>query len=424
VKTERIFNSFAFEHAVRALSAQLSANAAADKVLSDYFRNTRMGSTERGQVAGTVYAVLRHRLSLGFCAGSEYPRDLALAALLRVQGLSVRQVEPLLKGEEDTELAKKIKSAKLEAAPANVRHDLPEWLWNLLAERHGEARASELARALNVPAPLDLRVNTFKSDRDAVLAAFSADGIAASATPRSPTGVRLSDKPALNKHALFLSGAVEVQDEGSQLLCHLVHAKRGEMVADFCAGAGGKTLSLGAMMRSTGRLYAFDVSEGRLLKLKHRYKKSGLSNVHPVRIENENDIKVKRLAGKMDRVLVDAPCSGLGTLRRNPELKWRQTEKDVAELKVKQANILMSASRLVKPGGRLVYATCSLLEEENAQVVEAFLAANPGFALTSAAEVLASQSIALELPTPYLMLDPAQHGTDGFFAAVLTRQAA
>jgi 16S rRNA (cytosine967-C5)-methyltransferase len=195
------------------------------------------------------------------------------------------------------------------------------------------------------------------------------------------------------------------------------------MVVDFCAGAGGKTLLLGALMRSTGRLYAFDVSEKRLIRLKPRLARSGLSNVHPAAIAHENDQRIKRLAGKCDRVLVDAPCSGLGTLRRNPDLKWRQTPTSVAELMVKQASILAAAAKLLKPGGRLVYATCSFLPEENSGIVDAFLAANPQFVRRNAGEVLASQGIALDLPGPDLQLAPHMFGTDGFYAAVLERTA-
>ena len=193
------------------------------------------------------------------------------------------------------------------------------------------------------------------------------------------------------------------------------------MVADFCAGAGGKTLLLGALMRSTGRLYAFDVAEKRLANLKPRLARSGLSNVHPVRIESENDQKVKRLAGKLDRVLVDAPCSGLGTLRRNPDLKWRQSPESVEELVAKQTAILASASRLVKPGGRLVYATCSLLTEENDAVVEAFLAAHPDFRALPAGEQLQRQDIELPLTGDALRLLPHLHGSDGFFAMAMER---
>ena len=202
------------------------------------------------------------------------------------------------------------------------------------------------------------------------------------------------------------------------------------MVVDFCAGAGGKTLSLGAMMRSSGRLYAFDVSEKRLANLKPRLAKSGLSNVHPVWIDNENDIKVKRLAGKIDRVLVDAPCSGLGTLRRNPDLKWRQSPQSIAELMQKQLSILTSAARLLKPGGRLVYATCSLIYQENQGIVEEFLKNNPAFELKDPKEVLGASfpvfngmPIGASQDSKWWQLFPHVHHTDAFFAAILEKKA-
>jgi 16S rRNA (cytosine967-C5)-methyltransferase len=232
-------------------------------------------------------------------------------------------------------------------------------------------------------------------------------------------------KPALQKIDAFVRGDIEVQDEGSQLLALLTDAKRGEMVVDFCAGAGGKTLALGASMRSTGRLYAFDVNGHRLDALKPRMARSGLSNVHPAQIAHERDERIKRLAGKIDRVLVDAPCSGLGTLRRNPDLKWRQSPQAVAELTVKQAAILDSAQRLVKSGGRLVYATCSLLRDENEAIAEAFGAAHPDFVPLPAAEALAAaHATGAEtlVAGPYLRLWPSVHGTDGFFAAVWQRK--
>jgi 16S rRNA (cytosine967-C5)-methyltransferase len=234
--------------------------------------------------------------------------------------------------------------------------------------------------------------------------------------------MRLQGKPALQKHPLFLDGSVEVQDEGSQLLGLMLAPKRGEMVCDFCAGAGGKTLLLGALMRNSGRLYAFDTSEKRLGKMKPRLVRSGLQNVQALLIAHERDAKVKRLAGKFDRVLVDAPCSGLGTLRRNPDLKWRQTPESVAELTLIQGNILEAAARLVKTGGRLVYATCSLLTAENEDIVTAFMATHPEFHLLPAGAVLAGQHIDLAMGD-YLRLDTARHGTDGFFAAVMERTA-
>jgi 16S rRNA (cytosine967-C5)-methyltransferase len=225
---------------------------------------------------------------------------------------------------------------------------------------------------------------------------------------------------------VFTDGSVEVQDEGSQLLAQLLGAGRGQMVVDFCAGAGGKTLALGAAMRNTGRLYAFDTSAHRLDALKPRLARSGLSNVHPVAIAHERDERIKRLAGKIDAVLIDAPCSGLGTLRRNPDLKWRQTPQAVAELAVKQAAILQSAARLLKVGGRLVYATCSLLDEENEQIAQAFSAAHPGFTVLPALQVLTEQKIPQAetlCQGNYLRLWPQVHHTDGFFAAIWQRTA-
>ncbi len=202
----------------------------------------------------------------------------------------------------------------------------------------------------------------------------------------------------------------------------LVEPRRGEMVVDFCAGAGGKTLQMGAAMGSSGRLYAFDVSDKRLANLGPRLKRSGLSNVFPQRISGENDAKVKRLRGKIDRVLVDAPCTGLGTLRRNPDLKFRHTADSVAELNAKQRSILSAAAALVKPGGRLVYGTCSLLAEENEAIVSEFLASHPDFHLVKAADVLERQGVKVPETGEYLRLKPHVHDTDGFFAAVMERR--
>ena len=245
------------------------------------------------------------------------------------------------------------------------------------------------------------------------------------ATPYSPDAIRLSSKPALTNWPAYREGRIEVQDEGSQLIARLLQPRRGEMVVDFCAGAGGKTLALGALMRSSGRLYAFDVNERRLAGLGPRLKRSGLSNVHPIVIRNESDIRVKRLNGKCDRVLVDAPCSGSGTLRRNPDLKWRFSETELARVGGVQHSVLRAAARLLKRDGRLVYATCSLLIQENQAVAEAFLSEHPDFELISAATVLRAQSIDVEHAArfaPYFVMLPHLHGTDGFFAAVFERR--
>jgi 16S rRNA (cytosine967-C5)-methyltransferase len=301
---------------------------------------------------------------------------------------------------------------------------MPDWL----AQRLGDYDEPEsLMQALNKPAPLDLRANPLKVERDALLAVLR-EGPGARYEPEpmpySPWGIRVAGHPPVNRWPQFENGSLEVQDEGSQLLSLLVAPRRGEMIIDFCAGAGGKTLLLGALMRSTGRLYAFDVSAARLARAKPRFARSGLSNVVPVAIDGENDTRVKRLAGKAQRVLVDAPCSGIGTLRRNPDLKWRQHPEALAELTELQHRILKSASRCVAPGGRLVYATCSLLEEENARQAERFLAEHPDFERLDAAALLAQRVPNLALDGPYVQLRPDRHGTDGFFAAVFERRKA
>jgi len=412
--------SLPLSHAIHVLADVLTFQRPADAVLSYFFRNHHeVGARDREFIAETVYAILRRKRLLDHVAPGATPRKLALAALVKLQGVSLRELEPLLKGSED-EWLKAMKAVPTDDLTPAEQADLPDWLWQRLAAEQGEELALALGRALQQPAPLDLRVNTLLASRDEVLNIFRGEGIEAEAMPYSPVGIRLKKKIALNRHPLFLEGKVEVQDEGSQLLALLLAPKRRDMVVDFCAGAGGKTLLLGALMASQGRLYAFDVSDKRLNQLKPRLKRSGLSNVHPQLISSENDARIKRLAGKADRVLVDAPCSGLGTLRRNPDLKWRQTPESVTELTAKQAAILASASRLVKSGGRLVYATCSLLREENEDIVEAFLAAHPEFRLVSAAQALSEARVSLDTGD-YLKLQPQVHGTDGFFAAVLER---
>ena len=419
------FSPVLLGHAETLLAELLRHAAPADSVVSRYFREHRqLGHGDRAFVAETVYAILRRQRSLvARCGELVSARRLVLASLVCGQGLNRRELEAHLRGNETAWLGT-VKGVDFAALPPAVRLDLPDWLFDAMSKQYPADELFPLAESLAQGAPLDLRVNTIKGERDAVLAQLQAEGMAATATPFSPYGIRLAGKPSLARHPLFLDGTIEVQDEGSQLLGMLVQPKRGEMVADFCAGAGGKTLLLGALMRSQGRLYAFDVSEKRLTKLKPRLARSGLSNVHPVRIDSEHDTKIKRLAGKLDRVLVDAPCSGLGTLRRNPDLKWRQTEASVAELTVKQAAILNAAATLVKPGGRLVYATCSVLAAENEEIVAAFLAKHPEFVALQATDILERQGV-IGLgaqPGECMQLLPHRHGTDGFFAAVMERR--
>lgn len=408
-------------HTEEVLREILRFTAPADGTLSRYFReHGKLGGRERGVIAEAVYGLLRNKAVFANFSESGTGAPMRRLTLLGLaDAVGVESLGGL--SEEETAWLRRTAEIDRNILPADMRSNLPKWLFDKLVARDGEAEALALAEGMNRPAPLDLRVNSLKATRDAVAAELAVAPIACEPTPYASLGLRVIKKPALQNLPLFKSGAIEVQDEGSQLLSQIVGAKRGEMVVDFCAGAGGKTLAIGALMRNTGRLYAFDISDKRLAKLKTRMARSGLSNVHPVLIAHENDAKVKRLAGKADRVLVDAPCSGLGTLRRNPDVKWRQSPATVLEMNVKQISIMNSAARLVKAGGRLVYGTCSILDEENEAIVAQFLATNPDFTLLPMKDVLAEQKIDLDMQD-YLKLLPQRHQTDGFFAAVMERK--
>ncbi|ARU04318.1 hypothetical protein CCO03_06190 [Comamonas serinivorans] len=427
----------------------------ADALLAAHFKQHRnLGPRERGAISEACFAVLRERNWFthlakdgpGEAAGRT--RRLALLALAHT-GAGVAGATP--------EEAVWLQQAQATAQPANLddpmRHNLPQWLAQRLQAQLGD-EAWPLAQALLTPAPLDVRVNIAKAKRSALAVSLAADGFENDSTPYSPWGLRMQGKPRLTQSDAFRQGEIEVQDEGSQLLALLVDARRGDMVADFCAGAGGKTLAMAAMMRDQGRVYAFDTSTHRLEGLQPRALRAGVRNLYPIAIAHEADERLKTLAGKMDRVLVDAPCTGLGTLRRSPDRKWRLSEAEADQYPELQARILTAAARLVKPGGRLVYATCSLLREENEDLARAFAAAHRDFEPVPVAEVLAKAKVAQAealthslgpsrveatvaaadeaasepatasrlAPSPYLRLWPQRHGTDGFFAAVWQRR--
>lgn len=396
----------------------------ADAVLSRWMRaNRNAGARDRAEVADAAFDVLRHLRRYRHLAESgtgNLNRRLAILGLSAVLQPEALQAA-LSDGEQ--EWLSRVGSVKPESLPFALQHSVPDWLENRLSDI---PNADTLMHALNQSAPLDLRINPLKVSRDEVFARLL-EGEAArhqpQLTPWSPWGIRLQGRPAINRWPMFQAGEIEVQDEGSQLLAALLAPRRGEVIIDYCAGAGGKTLLLGALMRSTGRLYAFDISASRLARARPRFARSGLSNIVPVVIQENNDRRVKRLRGKAHRVLVDAPCSGLGTLRRNPDLKWRMSAQAVEELLVRQAAILDQAAPCVAPGGRLVYATCSVLPEENEQQLQQFMARHPGFRLLDARSILADRAPRLALQSEYLVLRPDEHGTDGFFAAALERTA-
>ena len=398
-----------------------------DAIVARFFREHRgLGPRERATLTETAYTVLRKKLLFDhFAPSGSGPKERRLAILgFHGQGDYLRSAL----SEQEKSWLDQCEAIVVGDLMERHRHNLPEWLAQPLKNQLG-AGFWPLVETLNRGAGLDLRVNSLTFKRADVQKELAKAGVKAVPTPYSPWGLRVEGKPSLNKLEAFARGAFEVQDEGAQLLAMLVDARRGEMVVDFCAGAGGKTLAVGASMRSTGRLYAFDTSAHRLAAFKPRQARSGLSNVHPVAIAHERDERVKRLAGKIDRVLVDAPCSGLGTLRRNPDLKWRQDMPSILEMAQRQLAILQSASRLLKLGGRLVYATCSFLTQENEMVAQSFSEANSEFVPLDAQELMTSLKVPASLSLcsgglnggKYLRLWPHLHDTDGFFAAVWQR---
>jgi 16S rRNA (cytosine967-C5)-methyltransferase len=412
----------------------------ADDIAADYFRRRRyIGAKDRVQVASHVYAVLRHRAVLDWWIARASKGEIApgarsrvIAALLLIDKWPPEEVaasfdggrfRPAALSPAETRLARALAGRTLThpEMPRATACDLPDWLEPYLAALYGSRLEDEMA-ALNAPAPLDLRVNTLKADRDTARSALAAEHIHAEPTPFSPLGLRLKHRAPLAATQAFKNGLIEVQDEGSQLAALLADARPGMRVADFCAGAGGKTLALAARMKNRGKLVACDVASWRLERAALRLRRAGISNVERRPLSSERDPWVKRHAKSFDRVFVDAPCLGIGSWRRNPDGKWHATPRDLAELAPRQRDILASAARLVKPGGRLIYATCSLLREENEAQAETFLAAHPDFSLYPAARAW-EETIGGSSPagTDYLRLTPARHGTDGFFVAIFAR---
>ncbi len=379
-----------------------------------------------------AWAVLRARRRLGWWLdhfGAIATARLLVAASLLLEGWTMEGVEKSFSGGQfaaapldaaEKSLLRRMEHRTLDHPdmPAPVRLEIPDWILPALQTRFGEALAPEMA-AMSKPAPLDLRVNLLKTTREAAQAALAAEGIESAPTPYSPWGLRVAHRRAVTTGAAFQSGILEIQDEGSQLVSHLVGAAPGMRVVDWCAGAGGKALAMAMAMDNKGQIVACDVSEKRLEGAVKRLRRAGVHNVERHLIV-EGDKWAKRRAEKFDRVLVDAPCTGTGTWRRNPDGRLRLSETDLAELLPKQAAILDTAERLVRPGGRLVYATCSLLREENETQLEAFCGRHAGYRVVPVSE-------AWNLPgpvpcaDPYLFLTPLRHGTDGFFGAVLEK---
>ncbi|TGS18900.1 RsmB/NOP family class I SAM-dependent RNA methyltransferase [Mesorhizobium sp. M2E.F.Ca.ET.209.01.1.1] len=408
----------------------------ADAVVSAWFRSRRyIHDSDRGRILELLYALLRHHARLGWWLGrhgrEDRPRNRLLAWLTLKEGETPGQIKRLFDGakfapamltDHEHALLVKLRGCTIDhpGMPEEVRLECPSWAADPLRRRFKEAFGQEMA-ALLTPAPLDLRVNLIKSTREAMLGALKDLGLQAQASALAPYGIRVHERPSLASLPMLKNGEVEIQDEGSQLVAMLVDARPGERVVDFCAGAGGKTLAIAAQMNNKGHVVACDVMEGRLKRGAERFRQAGLHNIETRLLAGETDRWIKRHKGGFDRVLVDAPCSGTGTWRRNPDARWRaEEEQGLDKLVSLQARILASAARLVKPGGRLVYATCSLMSEENEDQVAAFLAAQPAFRAVPLRE--AAPHLTNSAHADYLSLTPARHDTDGFFAAVMQRE--
>ena len=420
------------EAAIEVLAEILERGRAASVALADWGRTHRFaGSGDRGFIGNLVYDSLRRKQSLAYRMGSQTPRAIVLAAFHREWGVPIDDIAAFCSGEgfcpapltadEKAGLA----NDDLSHAPPWVQGDYPEWLHASFLEVFGDSAGAQ-GQALAARAPIDLRVNTLKATREKVLKAFARHD--AAPTLYSPVGVRLPAReggarsPNVEADPAHGRGWFEVQDEGSQIAALLAGAEPRLQVADICAGAGGKTLALAAQMHNTGQIYAYDADAVRFRPIFERMKRAGARNVQT--LPPGDEAALDALAGRMDLVLIDAPCSGTGVWRRRPDAKWRLTSAQLAERVATQSALLARAARLLKPQGTLAYVTCSLLPEENDRQIEAFLANNLNFSPIDAKERAArllSRPVTPAHRGPGLLLTPAQHGTDGFYIALLMK---
>jgi 16S rRNA (cytosine967-C5)-methyltransferase len=428
------------EAAIGLLSTIGEGRGAADDIVADYFRRHRFaGVKDRAAISGHIYGVLRQRGAIDYwldrCGCVPDARHRLLAELVLFEEWSLDQIARACDGDRFRPVALGVGETRLietlaeqppypKDMPQEARGNFPGWLGPSLERALGRDLSREMT-AMQDEAGLDLRVNLLKAEREAVYVALAKQGVELARTKLSPIGLRLFERLPLGQLELFKSGAIEVQDEGSQIAALLADARPGMRVVDFCAGAGGKTLALAAQMQNRGHLVAADVAERRLERATQRLRRAGASIVQRQPLANQRDKWVKRHAAGFDRVFVDAPCTGTGTWRRNPDAKWRLKPEDVAELPVLQADILDSAQRLVKPGGRLIYATCSLLMEEDEDQIAKFLETHEDFFVVPIRDIWADV-IGGDCPArgDTLRLSPARHGTDGFFVAVMERKPA
>lgn len=401
-----------------------------DTVVGDYMRHRRyIGSKDRSHIAERIYEIIRHHARLGWWLShidmADAPRARVMAYSVLCEGADLKRMQGLFDGskyapeplsEAEMGFIKKLTGQNIvhPDMPEDVQTETPPLYADSLKAYFGDAFEAEMAALLN-PAPLDLRVNIFTCDREKAKAFLEADGVKTAPTPYSPWGLRCENKAYLSRTKAFGKGWIEIQDEGSQLIAAVCDAQPGMQVLDYCAGAGGKTLALACAMQRKGRIVAMDNDARRLEKGRQRYKKAQVADIIEVRcLDEARHVKwLKKQKEKFDLVLLDVPCTGTGTWRRNPDMRWTTYGPSLEELTEIQADILERAHMAVKPGGKLVYATCSLLPDENEAQVEKFLSKHQEFAVQPIENK--------DLGQPYMRLTPHRHNTDGFFAAVLTR---
>lgn len=407
----------------------------ADITLHHYFRDNRfIGSKDRAGISELFYFIVRHLSALEWwCmqAGRVTPRLLVITALILHRGLSMTEVKMLFNGErfseaplipEEEEFAKSVRKGKLmhKDMPEDVQHNVPHWMLDTLRSSLGESWSNDII-ALNAEAPVDLRANTLLITRDELLALLIKEGFKVEACRLSPVGIRMQTRAPIFTSQYFKKGFFEMQDEGSQLVSLLADVKPGQRVIDFCAGAGGKTLSLAAEMKNKGRILAWDISEKRLDQMAERLRRAKVDNVQRHLLTSENDSYLRRHENTADAVIIDAPCTGSGTWRRNPDLKWRTTKNDLEEIISVQQKILHHASRLVKQGGHLLYITCSIFAQENERQIETFLSQSKKFRVVTDSEICFKLIPRTAEHDGMVNLRPHKDGTDGFFAALLRR---
>jgi 16S rRNA (cytosine967-C5)-methyltransferase len=407
-----------------------------DSIIAKYFRARKfIGAKDKKYIAELVYNIYRRRSELLYALeqvdAALSPRNIVIAALIIIEGDAAGNLDQTFDGAKfspeqlaisELRFAEKIKDVSKDNVPYFVTYNYPKSLEKFLKAAFEEDFEEELS-ALNKQASLDIRVNSLKASADKILGEMVNEGLGVSKGLYSPNCLKINSRTPIFNMKIFTDGMIEVQDEGSQLLSLLVTAKPGDKVIDFCAGAGGKTLSIAAGMKNKGRIYALDVSERRLSELKKRTTRAGVDTVMVNHIKDETDQYLKRLKDSADYVLLDVPCSGSGTWRRGPDIKWKTTPEKIANFNIVQQKILDSAKRLVKKNGQLIYATCSVFKDENENIIEKFLIDNPEFKLLNAPEILL-KNYGIEVPNQknsYLKLSPHKTVTDGFFAAVLEK---